>query len=125
LMIPYAAAQPFKNKLASTNKKDWLRWHSYRVKSGDSLGKISHDYATSVTALKNLNQLKSYTIRIGQRLIVPLTDTDAYPLEMAKLSKARITHTVKSGDNLWNISRKYKVEVRDIMRWNKLAAKSK
>jgi len=124
LMIPYAAAESFRNKLASTNKKDWLRWHSYRVKSGDNLGKISQNYATNVTTLKTLNQLNSDTIRIGQRLIVPLTDTDAYPLQLARLSKARITHTVKSGDNLWDISRKYKVNVHDIMRWNKLAVNS-
>ena len=124
LMIPYAAAESFKSKLASTNKKDWLRWHSYHVKSGDNLGKISNKYATNVAVLKQLNQLNSDTIKIGQRLIVPLTDTDAYPLQLARLSKARITHTVKSGDNLWDISRKYKVNVRDIMRWNKLAANS-
>jgi len=124
LMIPYASAESFKSKLASTNKKDWLRWHSYQIKSGDNLGKISAKYATNVDALKKLNQLNSDTIRIGQRLIVPLTDTDAYPLQLAKLSKARITHTVKSGDNLWDISRKYKVKVQDIIRWNKLAANS-
>jgi len=45
-------------------------------------------------------------------------------LQLARLSKARITHTVKSGDNLWDISRKYKVNVHDIMRWNKLAVNS-
>lgn len=124
LLIPYASAATFKDKLASTDKKDWLRWHSYQVKSGDSLGRISAKYATNVAALKTLNQLNSDTIRIGQKLIVPLTDTDAYPLQLAKLSKAKITHTVKSGDNLWDISRKYKVRMQDIMRWNKLASNS-
>jgi len=124
LLIPYAAAESFKNKLTATDKKDWLRWHSYHVKSGDNLGRISAKYATNVADLKTLNQLSSDTIRIGQRLIVPLTDTDAYPLQLAKLSKAKITHTVKSGDNLWDISRKYKVKVQDIMRWNKLASNS-
>jgi membrane-bound lytic murein transglycosylase D len=124
LMIPYAAAQSFKNKLAGTNKKDWLLWHSYQIKSGDNLSAISNKYATNVAALKKLNQLKSDTIHIGQRLIVPLTDTNAYPLQLAKLNKAKITHTVKSGDNLWDISRKYKVKVQDIIRWNKLTAHS-
>jgi len=124
LMVPYASAKSFKNKLASTNKKDWLRWHSYQIKPGDNLGAISEKYATNVNALKKLNNLNSDTIRIGQRLIVPLTDTDAYPLQLAKLSQASITHIVKSGDNLWDISRKYKVKVQDIMRWNKLTTNS-
>jgi membrane-bound lytic murein transglycosylase D len=123
-MIPYASAESFKNKLLSTNKKDWLRWHSYQIKSGDTLGAISEKYATNITLLKKLNNLHSDTILIGQRLIVPLTDTDAYPLQLAKLSQAKITYIVKSGDNLWDISRKYKVKVQDIMRCNKLATNS-
>jgi membrane-bound lytic murein transglycosylase D len=99
-MIPYASAESFKNKLLSTNKTDWLRWHSYQIKSGDTLGAISEKYATNITLLKKLNNLHSDTILIGQRLIVPLTDTDAYPLQLAKLSQTKITHIVKSGDNL-------------------------
>ena len=46
------------------------------------------------------------------------------PLGLAKFSRTKITHTVKSGDNLWDISRKYKVSVRDIVRWNQLSSNS-
>lgn len=41
---------------------------SYKVKSGDSLGKIAARYHVSISQLKKWNNLKSDTIRIGQVL---------------------------------------------------------
>lgn len=40
----------------------------YKVKSGDSLGRISRIYGVSVSQIKKWNHLKSDTIRIGQKL---------------------------------------------------------
>ena len=46
------------------------QWVYYKVKSGDSLGKIAHKYHTTVRQLKSWNNLKSDRIAIGQRLKV-------------------------------------------------------
>lgn len=46
------------------------QWVYYKVKSGDTLGKISHKYHTTVRQLKSWNNLKSDRIAIGQRLKV-------------------------------------------------------
>ena len=124
LMLPVVVADSFKDKLATTNKKDWLRWQRYRVNSGDSLSVIASEYATNVASIKKLNHLNSDTIRIGQMLIVPLTKNDMHPWQLTKPNQKKLIYTVKSGDNLWDISRKYKVRVRDIVRWNKLAGNS-
>lgn len=40
----------------------------YRVKSGDTLGKIARKYGVTVRQIKTWNGLKSDMIRIGQRL---------------------------------------------------------
>ncbi len=124
LLLPVAIADSFKDKLASTNKKYWLRWHRYRVNSGDSLSEIAYQHATNVAVIKKLNNLSSDTIRIGQILIVPLTKNNMHPWKLAKVKPNRLIYTVKSGDNLWGISRKYKVRIRDIVRWNKLSDNS-
>jgi LysM repeat protein len=42
----------------------------YTVKSGDNLYNIARDYSMSVDQLKQLNDLRSSTIRVGQRLTV-------------------------------------------------------
>jgi membrane-bound lytic murein transglycosylase D len=43
---------------------------SYKVKSGDYLGKIANRYGVSVASIKKWNNLKTTNIRIGQRLII-------------------------------------------------------
>ena len=43
---------------------------TYRVKSGDYLGKIASRYGTTVAKIKRWNNLKSNDIRVGQRLII-------------------------------------------------------
>lgn len=44
---------------------------SYQVKSGDTLEKIANAHATTVKALKELNNLATDRIRIGQKLKIP------------------------------------------------------
>ena len=45
----------------------------YRVKPGDSLYKIARKFHTTVSKIKRLNGLRSNTIRVGQKLIIPGT----------------------------------------------------
>jgi len=124
LLLPIEVADSFKDKLASTNKNEWLKWHRYKIKSGDSLSEIALEYATTVADIKKINQLSSDAIKIGQMLIVPLTGDKTHPWQLANVKPKRQIHTVKSGDNLWDISRKYRVSVGDLLRWNKLASNS-
>ena len=85
------------------------------VKSGENLSIIAKKYKCSVTDLKEWNNLKSTTLKVGQKLKV-------YPASADKNNK--IVHTVKSGDNLWDISKKYGVSVEQIMRLNNLDKKA-
>jgi len=124
LVLPLTAIGNFKQKMASSNKNEWLRWHQYTVKSGDSLSEIAYRYGVEVTSIKRHNKLTSSMIRIGQQLIVPFSHSDVDPLRLAKFSRTKLIHTVKSGDNLWDISRKYKVKVQEIIDWNKLSSSS-
>ncbi len=47
---------------------------SYKVKSGDSLGKISRKFNISIDELKKINNLKSDTIFSGQNLSLPTSE---------------------------------------------------
>lgn len=44
---------------------------THTVQPGDTLGKLASRYGTSVAAFKSVNNLKSDTIRIGQKLAIP------------------------------------------------------
>jgi LysM repeat protein len=43
----------------------------YTVKSGDTLTSIAHDYKTTIRALRSANDLKTDSIKVGQKLKIP------------------------------------------------------
>lgn len=44
---------------------------TYKVRSGDSLGKIAYENGITIRALKDLNKLTKDSIRVGQDLLIP------------------------------------------------------
>jgi len=96
---------------------------TYKVKSGESLALIAKQAGTTTAALKNLNGLKSDTVRAGQELKLPAGAT--MPAEVASTASApgsaaakppgdALTHVVKPGETLGAIARKYQVRQGDI-----------
>lgn len=132
LVLPLDKASAFADALAKIDRNDRLNWVRYTVKSGDSLSEIASKYHTTVKVVKQVNELKSNTIRVGQAIMVPvaLKALDAYSLSQGerlattqntKRSAHKITHTVKTGDTLWDIARKYKVSTKKLASWNGMA----
>jgi len=98
----------------------------YRVRSGDYLGKIANRYGVSVRQIKRWNHLRSNRLRIGQRLSI-------YPRKLARAPSPSTAekkpsapgakyYTVRSGDSLWSISKKFPgVTVDNIRKWNDIS----
>ena len=125
LVLPLGKAAAFSQALAKIDQKERLNWVRHTVKSGDSLSKIAKQYHTTVKVLKRINELDSSMIRVGQAIMVPvaLQELDSYTLSqeqrLASLqsgsgSKQKVRHTVKSGDTLWDIARKYKISTKQL-----------
>lgn len=96
---------------------------TYRVRSGDMLGRIARKYNVTVRQLKNWNDLHSDVIRPGQVLIVsPGNIAKSKPSTTSSNSSGSIktTYSVKLGDTLSAIARKHKVTVNQIKKWNNL-----
>ena len=72
----------------------------YIVRSGDTLYSIANKYGMTVDELKALNNLTNNTLSIGQKLVV--NEGNAATLD---------TYTVKAGDTLYSIARKYGITV--------------
>ncbi len=89
---------------------------TYKVKSGDSLGKIAEKYHVTVGQLKSWNNLKSDTIQIGQTLSIYGRSSSA----STSTSSGYTTYTVKSGDSLSKIASKYRTTVDRIKKYNNL-----
>lgn len=89
-------------------------YFTYTVKKGDSLYKIAKVYETTVDDIIQANNLKSNALQIGQKLRIPEGNFTV----ITKPSYS--TYTVKKGDSLYSIARKYGVDVNTIMKDNGL-----
>ena len=91
----------------------------YTVVSGDTIYKISRKFQTSVESIKSINGLKDNTIYIGQVLNIDGLEVITAPQPQSFKPK-QIEYTVKSGDRLGKIAKKYNVTVEEIVRANGL-----
>ncbi len=63
---------------------------THTVQSGDTLGKLAARYGTSIAAFKSVNNLKSDSIRIGQKLSIPTAKGKEAPAAPAPAAPAPV-----------------------------------
>ena len=83
---------------------------SYTVQKGDSLYSIARKYNTTIDRIKDLNNLTTNLLSIGQVLLIP-TDTNL-----------ETTYTVQKGDSLYSIAKKYNTTVNRLKQLNNLTS---
>lgn len=101
-----------KNSIGSTYGRDKV---IHRVRSGDVLGKIAQRYHVRVSDIKKWNNLRSNTIRVGQKLniwLVPNSYSAAIAQKKPTVKQNLVVdgkkfHVVQPGDTLWDISKAY------------------
>lgn len=106
---------------------------SYTVKRGDTLSKIASQYNTSVRAIKAANGKTSDLIRVGEKLVIPVSgsgSTTSAPSSTVSpvvgtstttsfsSSASGRTHTVKSGEYPATIARKYGMTTGELLALN-------
>lgn len=83
---------------------------TYTVQKGDSLYSIARKYSTTIDKIKDLNNLTTNLLSIGQVLLIP-TNTNL-----------ETTYTVQKGDSLYSIAKKYNTTVDKIKQLNNLTS---
>lgn len=114
----------------TTRKAGERSVRKYKVRAGDNLGAIGRKFGVSVTSLKKWNGLDDSNIKAGDFLYVESpgsersTSASKNP-PVARSSRSEnpdsenfVSHTVVSGESLWDISRKYGVSIEEIVKWN-------
>ena len=126
--VPYNAAKaPAKNSLPAGQAGIPGNGQTHTVANGESLFNIARKYRMSVASLKQLNNLESEELQVGQQLAVG-GGKARNPVSEARPKNSipgnGQTHTVANGEGLYSIARKYKVSVGDLKKWNGMTGES-
>ncbi len=121
IMVPKSNVAQLRSSLASTDiaavqptllAKSSNAGNRYTVRRGDTLSSIASRMGISVKTLQRVNGLRSTTsIKPGQMLT---TGT-----ELADNGNS-ITYQVRKGDSLASIAKYHGVNIKDMMRWNRV-----
>ena len=115
LLLPIGVSDRFITQLESLDENDLVRWDRYKIRKGDSLSRIASRYKIEVAVLKEINGMNDDLIIAGKEIMVPRGSAWA-----DKQSPREQLYIVLKGDTLWNISRKFKVSIEDLVLWNEL-----
>lgn len=109
------------NSYSSTTRNGDYVIHT--VKSGENLSMIAQKYKCSISELKDWNDLRSNTIKVGQKLkVYSVAKSSSEP--STTQSGGYVIYTVKAGDNLWDIAKKFDgVTVEGLKKLNDLNSK--
>lgn len=91
---------------------------TYTVKSGDSLWSISQMFNITVQQIINANNLTTNNLSIGQVLTIPNFNME----DNGNNDSSTITYTVKTGDSLYSIAKRFNTTVDEIKRLNQLSS---
>ena len=124
--LPVGSQDEFSAKYAQLPKQQRANYVRHKIKSGDTLLALSKRYGVRVQDIKSLNSIRdARSLQIGTNLIVPLNPDSNGSTALAELKddykRSRLnSYTVRSGDSLWKISRKFNVTEKQLRVWNRL-----
>lgn len=143
--MPAGRGEAFTVAYAQIPPNQRVRTLEHTIRRGETLSGIAKLYGTTVRSLQDINGIRNpNSIRAGQRLIVrvgpgatvrPPTQTASAPAASRTATTTRsndasttpantVRYTVRGGDTLWEIARRYGVDVDELRSWNQLGANS-
>jgi membrane-bound lytic murein transglycosylase D len=146
LIVPVPLDREFSRTSRRSDREYAAEGSVYTVRSGDTMWDIARVFGTSVDALRRVNYIeRGSRIYVGQRLRIPSsatnlkelsqpsssrayasTDDPTPPVATAKRSSdAGRTHTVRSGNTLWEIARMYGTTTAELRRLNNMKPTSR
>jgi membrane-bound lytic murein transglycosylase D len=128
--VPAGAGREVARRWAELPASERVSFLEHRVARGETLSGIAQRYGITTSLLMAANPgVKATRLSIGRRLTVPLSAAargearTGRPARRAEPVAGGVTHyTVRRGDSLWVVARRYGVRVADLLSWNDLAA---
>jgi membrane-bound lytic murein transglycosylase D len=136
--LPAIKADRMMAYLADPGSRPYAGYTRHHVRSGDSWWRISKRYHVPVAVLKRVNNTSSNTLRPGQFVMVPGSDSgravaasdadrsvdSTSTAKTRAIASQRGNYVVRNGDTLWSISRKFGTTVTTIKKSNGMRSNS-
>jgi membrane-bound lytic murein transglycosylase D len=128
LLLPRDTADAFRRNLELLSPDERVRVSLHTVKRGESVATIAKKYKTQTIVVRDMNNLGTEALVVGAELRVPTAVVNLPPKVM--LAAARVdgrggragrrpaVHVVRSGDSLWRIAKRHRMDVATLARMN-------
>jgi membrane-bound lytic murein transglycosylase D len=137
--VPKGTSETFAAIYRDLPRSSRTEWARHTVRRGETLGKIAGRYGVTVADIVAANKLKSkHKLSVGQALVipVPMAAADEQPSKRSRKSESALSekplpkadgkkYTVKSGDTLWDLAKKFGVTTSEIRQANRMGAHEK
>ena len=117
------SSEPKTNSFASAEEKtersvSTQRTFKYKVRRGESLGKIADKFGVRINQLRNWNKLNSNDIAAGQVLKIHNSESSSMGDAISKTPGILTNYTVKKGETIGEIAEQFHVSTSEIKKWN-------
>jgi membrane-bound lytic murein transglycosylase D len=125
LLLPAEGASLFRTNIGQLTPEERVRASLYTVQKGDSVSSVARHHNTTISVIRELNDLPTGVLTIGSQLRVP--STHALPPKVLRAAaiadgkarrSSRHMHVVRSGDSLWRIARNNGISVNTLAMMN-------
>lgn len=128
LRLPPQNAKILSEALVGLDKTQLLTWDRYEIRPGDTLGSIARRLDTRVDILQTFNDLTGSRIVAGESLLIPRTMDSELLAAAPRVQRSRAReavqvpreYSVRNGDNLWTIARRFDLRSTEIAAWNEI-----
>jgi membrane-bound lytic murein transglycosylase D len=135
LLVPVDEAVVVADAIARIPQSQRMRWDYYTVRKGDSLNRIARKHHVSTASLRKSNKINGNLIHPGQNLLIPVSTSSnkarQYERTASKTTTRKtgtaanaaskpVTVSVRKGDTLWSLSRRYNVSLNELASWNQI-----
>ena len=126
IILPADKIDVFHENLEKLDENSLVSWKSYTPRRGESLLSIARKHGITVSRLKEVNGIPARSRAVPRLLVVPVSSHAAEGMARLPIMYAppipityrRIYHTVKPGETLASIGRRFGVSPEDMKRWN-------
>jgi len=114
LHLPAGTASLFEKAIAAVPENKRNAWRYHRVKQGDTLVSVAHEYHVTLADMAEANQMGENDSLAGVEAVAAPVTPAAAPSSHAMM------YTTRKGDTLVNIADRFGVSLDDLRRWNKM-----